>query len=371
MPLRRPDVRRLAWLLLTLALGAAGGGLFAWLGLPAPWLVGSMVAVTAAAFAGVPIAMPVPWRNTGFILLGISMGSSVTPESLAQMRAWPLSLFLLAASVAATMLAGTRYLERVHRWDPVTARFASIPGALSSVLVLAAASAADLPRVVLAQSIRIFVLVGLMPLILSISDVSSSAGVAASATNTWLEVLITLAVSGAIAAILAHLRVPAGMLLGAMLASAFLHGAGLVHGRFPSPLVIFGLVIMGAVIGARFQGTSLAVLRGTLPGAVGSVMLALVISAGFTAFGTFFLGLPFGQLWLAYAPGGVEAMAAMALTLQLDPAFVGAHHVLRIIGLNLAIAVWLGGRASRAKGMVVDGQAASAEQNDRHAGPAS
>ena len=100
MRVRRPDVRRLARLLLTLALGAAGGGLFAWLGLPAPWLVGSMVAVTAAAFAGVPMAMPVPWRNTGFILLGISMGSSVTPESFAQMCAWQLSLLQMAASEA-------------------------------------------------------------------------------------------------------------------------------------------------------------------------------------------------------------------------------------------------------------------------------
>ena len=37
----------------------------------------------------------------------------------------------------------------------------------------------------------------------------------------------------------------------------------------------------------------------------------------------------------------VEAMAAMALALNLDPAFVGAHHILRILGLNLISPVWL------------------------------
>jgi hypothetical protein len=33
-----------------------------------------------------------------------------------------------------------------------------------------------------------------------------------------------------------------------------------------------------------------------------------------------------------HAPGGVEAMAALAPALQLDPAFVGAHHVPRSLG---------------------------------------
>jgi uncharacterized membrane protein AbrB (regulator of aidB expression) len=34
-------------------------------------------------------------------------------------------------------------------------------------------------------------------------------------------------------------------------------------------------------------------------------------------------------------------MAAMALILNLEPAFVGAHHILRILGLNAVAPVWL------------------------------
>ena len=52
------------------------------------------------------------------------------------------------------------------------------------------------------------------------------------------------------------------------------------------------------------------------------------------------MGLPFGQVWLAYAPGGIEAMAIMAFALHLDAAFVGAHHVLRILGLSLLSPWW-------------------------------
>lgn len=340
---RGPNLRTIGWLLLTMTIAAAGGALFAALGLPAPWLTGSMVAIVVAALAGWPVGLPTRLRDMAFVLLGISMGSSATPESITQMQAWPGSLVLLALSVVATLFAGATYLERVHGWDRVTARCASMPGAFSAVVVLAATSAADLPRVVLAQSIRIFILVALMPTILTyVGGGSSNAGPAPTPlTNTPFEVLATLAASGSLAALLTFLRVPAGALLGAMIASGILHATGLVHGSFPPLLVILGFVATGVVIGARFRGTSLATVRQTVPGAIGSVLLALAVSAIIAVVGTWLLPLPFGQLWLAYAPGGVEAMAAMALALHLDPAFVGAHHVLRILGLNLISPIWL------------------------------
>ena len=330
-------------LVLTVLVAAAGGGLFAWMGLPAAWLTGSMVATVAAVCAGLPVGLPARLRDAAFVLLGISMGSSATPESVAQMQAWPGSIALLGLAVLPTMLAAAVYLERVHGWDRVTARCASIPGAFSAVVVIAAGSSADLPRVVLAQSVRIFVLVACMPPLLA--GTGTNAGVAVPAvpavTNTLLEIVTLLVLSAALATALTYLRVPAGALLGAMIVSALLHATGLVHGRFPPALVVAGFLATGAVIGSRFRGTSLALLRRTIPAALGSVLLALAISAAIAGLGTALLGLPFGQLWLAYAPGGVEAMAAMALALKLDPAFVGAHHVLRILGLNLISPVWL------------------------------
>ena len=340
---RRPDLRTIGWLLLTMTIATAGGALFAALGLPAPWLTGSMVAIVAAAMADLPVGLPPRLRDVAFLLLGISMGSSATPESVTQMQAWPGSLALLALSVVATLLVAAIYLEKVHGWDRVTARCASIPGAFAAVVVIASGSSADLPRVVLAQSIRIFTLVALMPSILTLTNGSTgvSSPTPVAATSSIPEVIATLIASGVVAVAMARLRVPAGVLLGAMIASALLHVTGWVHGRFPPLLVIAGFVATGVVIGSRFRGTSLVTLRRTIPGALGSVLLALAVSAAIAAVGTKLLGLPFGQLWLAYAPGGVEAMAAMALALHLEPAFVGAHHVLRILGLNLVSPIWL------------------------------
>jgi uncharacterized protein len=370
MPAAR-QVKHAATVLLTLAIGAAGGGLFAWLGLPAAWLSGAMVAVAVAALAGVTARVPEHLRNAAFVLIGVSMGASVTPEMVEQLAAWSLSLGLLALSVVVTMLAGAAYLERVHGWDPVTARFSAVPGAMASVMILAGVSSADVPRVALAQSLRVFALVTVMPPVISFFSGASSlpAAAAVETTGTAIEVVAMLGASAVSAAFFQLLRVPGGVLLGAMLASALLHGTGLVAGRPPPGVLIVGFVATGAVIGARFRGTSLAVLRATVRGALESVFLALALSAGFAALGTYWLDLPFSQLWLAYAPGGVEAMAIMAFTLGFDPAFVGGHHVLRLIGLNLLSAWWRPARTGARHGAATRPSAAASRRSssaERH-----
>lgn len=338
-----PRLRRLGWTLLTVAVAAAGGAAFAALGWPAAWLMGSMTATAAAALAGLRVGLPPTLREVAFVLLGISIGSSATPESVGAMRAWPGSIALLAGSVAATAFVSTFYLERAHGWDRTTARFASVPGAFSAVAVMAAASSADLPRVVLAQGLRIVTLVALMPPLLSFFSAGApvAATGAAAGTNTIAEAVAVLAASGGAAAALYRLGVPAGTFLGAMAVSAALHASGLVHGRFPPALVVAGFVATGAVIGARFYGTAMATVWRTVPGAAVSILLALAVSAASAGIGSWLLGLPFGQLWLAYAPGGVEAMGAMALVLGLEPAFVGAHHILRMLGLTFIAPFWL------------------------------
>ncbi|MFC0340528.1 AbrB family transcriptional regulator [Paracoccus niistensis] len=343
--LSRPGPRRLGWGLATAVLAAAGAGLAVALGLPAAWLMGAMIATAAGALAGLPVGLERGPREVAFLLVGISIGSSVTPGIVGQVQAWPGSLALLVASIAATMAVSSVYLARVHGWDRTTARFASMPGAFSSVAIMAANSSADLPRVILAQSLRVFTLVALMPPVLSLASGGAIGAAAAGPqpTNTPPEALAVFLASGAAAILLNRLRVPAGTVLGAMVVSAGLHASGLVQGRFPQPLIILGFIATGAVIGARFRGTTLRTVVRTVPGATVSILLALGVSALFAAAGAWMLDLPFGQLWLAYAPGGVEAMAAMALVLKLEPAFVGTHHILRIIGLNLVGPLWLRG----------------------------
>jgi len=40
---------------------------------------------------------------------------------------------------------------------------------------------------------------------------------------------------------------------------------------------------------------------------------------------------------IAYAPGAVDAMMLLALALNLDPVYVGAHHLVRIFFVSLTM----------------------------------
>src|SRR5690606_5823459 len=51
-----------------------------------------------------------------------------------------------------------------------------------------------------------------------------------------------------------RLRVPAGYSLGAMAAATIAKLMGVFEGAIPEPLVIVTLVLVGALIGARFEG---------------------------------------------------------------------------------------------------------------------
>ena len=45
----------------------------------------------------------------------------------------------------------------------------------------------------------------------------------------------------------------------------------------------------------------------------------------------------FSDVIVAFAPGAMDAMLALALTLHIDPIFVGAHHLSRFVFVTIAI----------------------------------
>src|SRR5712671_1204249 len=80
----------------TLAIGAAGGGLFLLLHLPGGLITGAMIAVGVAAIAGRPLTVPPILTQTVLVLLGISLGSLVSQQLIHNMGAYPLTIALLA-----------------------------------------------------------------------------------------------------------------------------------------------------------------------------------------------------------------------------------------------------------------------------------
>jgi uncharacterized membrane protein AbrB (regulator of aidB expression) len=101
--------------------------------------------------------------------------------------------------------------------------------------------------------------------------------------------------------------------------------------------MIAGQILIGSWSGSRFVGFDWALFLRQSPSILGSIAASLVI-AGLFAFGTSsVLGLSFGAVFLAFSPGGFEAMAVLALALGFDPFYVAAHHLSRFFFLNFGL----------------------------------
>ncbi|KZL17907.1 putative ammonia monooxygenase [Pseudovibrio axinellae] len=158
----------IALLALTLVIASAGAGLFTLAGFPAAPLTGSALAVSIGGLMGAPVTIPLWLRTSCFVVLGVSIGSGVTPDVVDAAFAWPASFFALGVSLIVSMLLSRALLVRFFGFDAYNASLASSPGHLSYILSMAADSNADVTRIGLAQSTRVLFLTICVPLFVTL-----------------------------------------------------------------------------------------------------------------------------------------------------------------------------------------------------------
>jgi membrane AbrB-like protein len=324
----------------TLAIGAAGGTLLGLLHMPAGWLIGAMLAVATAALAGRPVMMPRPLVNVIFVFIGISLGSVVTPETLRGMGAWPLSLAIMIVAIVAISYASSAYLRYFHGWGSTAALLASAPGALSQVMVMANETGVDVRAVAVVQTLRVMVVSIGLPSALTLAGLvgpnARSVG-GAFRFDQIDELALLISSSAFVAYLFLRFRIPGGLLFGAMLCSGFLHGTGIVHALMPWWAANAAMLALGATTGSRFANTSPRLLLNFLGAAMGCLLVSVFVAGIFVAILTLGTALRIGDVSIAFAPGAVDAMMVLALALNLDPVYVGAHHLARIIFISVTI----------------------------------
>src|SRR5918992_1556607 len=116
-----PSSRTLRRLAETVVIGAVGGIAFHRLGLPAGLVSGSIVAAAAASLMGRPLAVPNDLVRVVLVVVGIALGSVVTPETLQGIALYPLSIAILCVAIPTMTAATTTYLRLVHGWNPLSA----------------------------------------------------------------------------------------------------------------------------------------------------------------------------------------------------------------------------------------------------------
>lgn len=328
---------------LTLALlvcGAIGGALMALTPAPMPWLLGSLMATgLVAALRGRDFppsyAFPTGLRMVFVAIIGALIGARVDPEMLSRAQEFWISLGTVTVFVILAHAWNYVMFRRVARYDRTTAFFAGTPGGLIESIELGSAAGGDIRLLTLQHYWRIILVILLIPAGLSLlhGHAMGSAGGMTLSDDAQQDLggipaLLAVAAAGLLAARL--FRLPAGPLVGAMLISALASGFGLLQVHAPDWLVNVAQVFIGVSIGARFIGITARMVRLSVGYALLSVAGMLVIGGVLAVLSAPLVGEGIEVMFIAMAPGGAIEMGLVALSLQVNPAFVTFHHLYRI-----------------------------------------
>jgi uncharacterized protein len=326
----------------TLAIAVAGAVIFVLLNLPAALISGSVIFTAAAALFGRPMRVPLPLARISYVVVGILLGTVVTPETLHGIAAWPGSILLLMVCSIAMMAATMAYLRIVHGWDLFSALLGASPGAMAQVISLSTELGGDLRAIAIVQTVRVLLLVVGLPNGLALFGLVVPALPAARGEADFAvlgQMVALVAVATVFALIFVRLRFPGGLMFGAMAGSGILHGTELVHAALPMWIGSSAVISLGALVGSRFANTSFRMLIGYLGAALGSFTVAMSVATVFILIVAHYFPFSIANIVIAFSPGAQDTMMVLALALHLDPVYVGAHHLARFLVVTITVGV--------------------------------
>lgn len=323
--------------LATLLIAILGGVSAEFIGFPAGWLMGSAISVSIAAMLKFPVTVPDWLRDLIFVFIGVSMGASVAPNSLELLGQWPVSLAALALELIIIVLVTGWLLTKLFKLDAGTAYLSSFPGHLSFVLGIAATGIGNARQIVIIQVMRVLFLTIAVPIGAMFLPVQAPDMLAAGDPLSIGQILLLALSCALVGLVFVKLKIPAGMVLGAMAAATIAKLGGAYSQPLPDQLVVTIFILTGALIGSRFIGiTWLEFKAAALGGVIATAVMLVIVTA--MAYGVAQLvDIPMAQIWLALSPGALEGVGALAIAMGYDTAFIAAHHVIRLLLLSFAI----------------------------------
>lgn len=327
--------------LLTLAPAALGGALWEALGLPLGWLMGAAVLTGAVAMANVEIKVPKLLYNISLAFLGASVGLAITPDVAALIVVWaPVMVVAAVIGVLAAVLMAP-LLARWGRMEHSTAFFSLLPGGVIEMANVGDSHGADRTIIAALHSVRVALVVGVLPLALFAFYDSTDAMAQAIPTLPIFQLLTVFVVGLVGGALAAKSGLPAAWLLGALILVGLVSSFGSFSGRIPEPPLAIVQVLVGMSLGARFKRERLASIPRAL--AVGLPVLFVIIIGMALAATAVSLALPFSAptLILCFSIGGMAEMVLTSKALGQNVALVAAFQAVRAVIVNASAgAVW-------------------------------
>lgn len=315
---------------LVLAVGA--GALCAWAPTPLPWMIGPLFAIAGARLTGAPVDAPPGARYLGQWIIGSALGLYFTPTVVRQVEHFAPWMVLAAVYALGTAVICGWVLAWLARVDRRTAFFASVPGGATEMSILAERFGARTDMVVVAQSLRIVLVVSVIPFLYTWIDVHGADPYVQGAREfSWAGLATLMLLTALGGAALHRFRFPNGWVVGALCVSLPLTALEINFSTLPAWLSNAGQLLIGCALGARFERDFLSRAPRFLVAVTITVLLAMALAALFALLLAWAMPAHPATTVLAMAPGGIAEMSITAKVLQLGVPVVTSFHVMRMV----------------------------------------
>ena len=323
-------------MLRALAVGIPAGFIFDRLQAPIPWMIGPMIAVATLNLLGMRMHSPPYARQMGQVILGSAVGLYFTPSVVAALAGNLPAI--IAATIAVFLVGGlgALTLSRASGVDGKSTFFASIPGGAMAMAVLADRYGAQIAPVAVAHSLRVSLVVIIVPLALTYGGFPLVAAAYRPDLPLDFSILMPwLAIGWLLGEISEKLHFQNGCLLVPIFLGAALTMSGIQLSAVPHWLIDFAQLMFGLVLGARYERAFFIRYKLFIPFALLNSCFILVTSAVAGAALAWLFDLPVATMILATAPGGLAEMTITAQALKISVPLVVAFHLFRVIVVNM------------------------------------
>ena len=372
--------------ILLFGLGICAWQLFARLRLPAPEILGPVILIGALRISQIDLP-PAPefLFPAAQVVIGIFVGSMLDKSAVRQLRPMITSALVIIAWALSMIFVIGFFLHRFSVMDLPTAMLSASMGGLPEITILAVASGASAPVIIVMQLIRMFGTVMLFPVMLQWlenkgivknkgitgnSETKKAADEKQPAKNTasknkftfilnqlslanfykhlnvfksfWNKVLLTLAIASSGGLLLNYLGVPAGLMVGSTFAIAAASIAGLPISKISRSILSLLLVAVGINVSENITAETLHTMGN--PDFLFPILIASAVMFA-SSFGVAFIitcitGWDYPTSFLAAAPGGFTVMTALAIKNNLDPVKVSMLHLCRLLSIKMFLPLY-------------------------------
>ncbi|MFJ4067594.1 AbrB family transcriptional regulator [Pseudomonas sp. NPDC089996] len=325
------------WLALLICAGAFGQLLHT-LAVPAGLFLGPMLVAIVFGVCGAQLHLHRQVFRFGQGCVGLLVAHSVTWAVLVSMaQSWHLMLVATVITVVLSALVGLGTV-RFGGIPGSTAAWGTAPGAASAMVSMAEENGADGRVVATMQYVRVVCVVMIGSLVSHLLGASPGAGAVANAPAVLegphlLDSLFSLGV--VLVGIVLGSRLPAGALLTPLLLGGALQLSGLLTISLPEPLLAIAYGAIGCYIGLRFDRQTVRYVWKRLPTMIAGAVALIVLCAACAYVLALAMGSDFLSMYLATSPGGLDAMAIIAVETHADVGLVLAMQTLRLFGVIL------------------------------------